>query len=90
MNINAEIVELTQKKKFEKIDIKPKILEMVKSDNWNLPQIQSLRTFFGMMDKENKGYLHMHQIEQLLKKHGKEFNKRQTESFRKFAKISEG
>lgn len=61
----------------------------MKSDEFHLPQIHALRTFFGLMDKDNRGFLHMHQIEQVLKAHGKELNKRQTESFRKFAKVSE-
>lgn len=62
---------------------------MVKSDEWSLPQVQTLQAYFGFIDKDKKGYIDLHRIEHLLVSQGVNITKRQMESFKKFAKISE-
>lgn len=62
---------------------------MLISPENNLPELSTLRSLFMMMDKNLTGFIDLHKLEQVMNSHNIHFSKKQMESFKKFAKITE-
>ena len=78
-----------QQQKYSKESLEEKLVDMLISPEKNLPQLSNLRSLFLMMDQNQQGYIDLHKLEQIMTVHGANFSKKQMESFKKFAKITE-